>query len=476
MAYNFICGDRDQLLLLPQDMRDWLPGKHLVFFMLDIVSQLNLSEFRRFYNPDGVGNAAYDPSMMVALYFYSYCVGERSSRKIEELCRESVPYRVVSGGLQPDHSTISRFRKRFEKELAALFLQVLPFCCAAGLCDVAVVAVDGTKMKANAAMAKNRTESGLKKDIERYLREADMIDAEEDRLYGPDKPGKEIPPEYATREKRINEFRKYQKQLAQEKQKLVEEHQARIDKRKEQEAETGAKKRGRKPKSIEKVEKDAQKKLKVNLTDPDSRIMKTASGYLQGFNCQAAVSSDQIVVAAELTQDQNDVHQLIPMLEKTIENLKTLEENMEIGTFLGDAGYFSEKNLRQLGPDYPDVILAVTKEWKTLKAQRGGNIIPLPVDLKTAMEYRLLTPEGRELYSKRKIMPEPVFGQMKEVSGFRGFMRRGEEACACEWKMICTAHNLLKLWRYGVDKVHRKTAAAVAMAREIVPNTLVFAS
>jgi len=467
MAYNFRRCDRDQMLLLPPDMRDWLSDDHLVWFILDVVSQLDLTSFYETYNTKGEGRAAYHPGMMTALYFYSYCTGIRSSRKIEQLCQESVPFRVISNDQQPDHSTISRFRKRFENELAGLFIQVLTFCYEAGLCNIKTVSVDGTKIKANASMSANRTESGLEKEIKKYFQDSDEVDAQEDELYGPDKRGDELPPELATREGRLEKLREFKERLAKEKQQKVDEQQSKIDERKEYEQSTGRKKRGRKPKDTRKVEEKASKNLKLNLTDADSKIMKTSKGYVQGFNSQAVVSEDQIIIVSEITRECNDKNQLIPMLEGAKKNLQTLDADLEIGTFLGDAGYFSSKNLESLTSDDPDVLVAVSKEWKTRKAQRDGKVIPLPLTPTTTMEYKLLTSEGRKLYKKRGATVEPVFGQIKEVMGFDSFMRRGLKACACEWKIICIAHNLLKLWRYGIDKVHKKiNEAAIKIKNE----------
>jgi hypothetical protein len=239
-----------------------------------------------------------------------------------------------------------------------------------------------------------------------------------------------------------------------------------LEERKAQEESTGRKKRGRKPKSTKEVEEEASKSLKANITDPDSRIMKTGKGYLQGYNAQAVASEDQIILSAGLTSECNDKNQLIPMLEATKENLDTVNANIKIGTFLGDAGYFSQKNLDSLKPDDPDLLIAVSKERKTRKAQRDGKIIPLPLTPVSTMEYNLLTPEGRKQYKKRSATIEPVFGHIKEILDFDRFMRRGLDACDCEWKMICTSHNLLKLWRYGIDKVRKKIRENMA----IVPS------
>jgi hypothetical protein len=377
-----------------------------------------------------------------------------------------VPFRIISGDQQPDHTTISRFRNKFAKELANLFIQVLTLCYESGLCNVKTVSVDGTKIKADASMASSRTESGLKKEIKKYFKEADREDAREDELYGPDKRGDELPPELSNRKDRLRRLREAQERLRKEREQKTREHQTKLEERKAQEESTCKKKRGRKPRSTEQTEKEVSEKLKANITDPDSRIMKTSKGYLQGFNAQAVASEDQIILSAELTSECNDKNQLIPMIESTKENLDTVDANIEIGTFLGDAGYFSKKNLDSLKPDDPDLLVAVSKEWKTRKAQRDGKIIPLPLTPVSTMEYNLLTSEGRKLYRKRSATIEPVFGHIKEILDFDRFMRRGLEACACEWKMICIAYNLLKLWRYGIDKVRNKTPENMA----IVPS------
>jgi hypothetical protein len=401
-----------------------------------------------------------------------YCVGERSSRKIEKNCLESVPFRIISGDLHPDHSTISRFRKKFEKELAALFTQVLVFCGEAGLCDLASISVDGSKIKANASLAANRDEKGLEREIKKYLEEAEALDAQEDALYGPDKRGDELPPELATREGRLEKLREFKEKLAKEKEEKMAAQQEKLEKRQQEEEASGQKKRGRKPKTVEKVAEEVEAKAKVNLTDPDSKIMRTAQeGHVQGYNGQIAVSQDQIILTAELTQDQNDKKQMIPMMEQTLENIDPLlsPENPDVGPFLFDAGYPSEENLASLTPEHPEVIAAVRNEGKT---KRDDNVLPIPLTLTAAMECKVRSPRGKELYAKRGSTVEPVFGQLKEILRFRRFSRRGFLACACEWKMMCTAHNLLKLWRYGIEKVHQKVDDAAMQMEKLRESRL----
>jgi len=463
MAYNFRNYDWDQLFLLPPDIRDWLPQDHLVWFITEIVSQLDLEPFYRRYNPGGDGRPAYHPAMMTALYFYSYCNGERSSRRIERLCIESVPYRIVSGCLQPDHTTISRFRKKFSSELSSLFLQIINLCCKAGLCTLDTVSLDGTKIGANASLSANRNEAGLAKEIADFFREADEADAREDELYGPGRRGDELPPELSTHESRLRRLREIQESLREEKEEKVREQERKMEERSALEESTGKRTRGRKPKSVEAVREEETERLRVNITDLDSRIMKTAKGYLQGYNAQAAASEDQIILSAEVTRECNDKKQLLPMLERTRRNLAAADGTLRMGTLLADAGYFSRRNLEESDPEGPELLVAVSSEWKSRKRATGGEVPsaapPTPVSV---MEERLRSRAGRELYRKRAITIEPVFGHIKETLGFRRFMRRGLEACDHEWKLVCMAHNLLKLWRYGIDKVH-KTADALVM-------------
>lgn len=275
LAYNFKPYDVNQLYLLPPDMRDWLPQGYLVWFMLDLVFQMDLRDFYKEYNENGEGRAAYDPRMMVALYLYAYCNKVRSSREIERLCMESVPFRVISGSKQPDHVTISRFRKNFEAQLASLMTQVINFCYRSGLLNLNMASIDGTKMKANASIFKNRTEKWIEEEISEYLREAEEMDLEEDELYGPQ--GRKD--EFLTREERLRKLEEFKEILANERKQKLESYKEKLKERERQES-TGNKKRGRKPLKAEEVEERTLEKAKINLTDPESKIMKTRACYL----------------------------------------------------------------------------------------------------------------------------------------------------------------------------------------------------
>lgn len=462
MSYNFIPCDREQSFLMPPSLHDWLPEGHLAWFVLDAVSEMELSVFYAKYRSDGWGAKAFPPDMMVSLLLYAYCVGERSSRRIERLCETDVAFRVVSANHKPDHATIARFRRKNLTELEALFTQILRLCAEAGLVKVGVVAIDGTKVEANAALAANRTHLGLEKEIKRkvgkMLSEAEAKDAEEDRLYGEAR-GDELPEELRTQKTRLERLRECKERLEREAAERAAEKQKKIDERAAKEAATGKKVRGRKPK-----EPDAtpSEKAKANVTDPESRIMKTRSGYVQGFNAQAAVTEEQIIVAAEVTQEANDVNQLHPMIEKTEENLEAAGVEEKPAVALADAGYFSESNVEKMDkektgeahPNAPELLVATRKDWKQRKAAREHppprGREPPGLSCRERMERKLLTKRGRALYKKRSQTVEPVFGQIKGARGAGRFLLRGHEGASGEWKLLCGTHNLLKLWRSGL--------------------------
>jgi transposase len=450
MAYNFLPCDRDQAYLLPPSLKDWLPEGHLAWFVLDAVEQIDLSEFYKKYRTDGVGNSAYHPSMMVALLMYSYCTGERSSRKIETRCQTDVAYKVVTANQYPDHTTISRFRKDNQSHLKKLFLEILRLSAEAGLVKLGKVSLDGTKIKANASLSANRKLKHLKQEIDKMLSEAEAKDAEEDKAYGVDKRGDEMPDDLQDRKSRINRLKACKARLEKEKAEAEEQQQDKIDKRKAKEQSTGKKPRGRKPKLPEEA---GNKDAKANVTDPDSRIMKTRKGYVQGLNGQAVVTEQQIIVTEDVTQEENDKQQLHPMLEQTEENRQSIGIEEEIGVALADAGYCSEENFTKTPAGGVELLVAVQKDYKQRKAMAEQPLPeePIPDGLSPTelMERKLLTERGRKLYKIRGETVEPVFGQIKEVLGFDRFMRRGFAACRSEWSLICAVHNLLKLWRSG---------------------------
>jgi len=370
--------------------------------------------------------------MMVSLLLYAYSLGIRSSRQIERACEVDVSFRVITANQRPDYSTICRFRKENEEELAKLFTVVLELCAEAGLVKVGVVALDGTKMKGNASLAVNRTYDYLEKEVKRMLQEADEADAKEDVLYGKERRGDELPQELAYRESRLARLREAKAQLEQQAQEKAAVQEAKL---KEPDKHPDA------------------KKAKANLTDLDSRIMKTRNGHIQGYNGQAVVTNGQIIVAAEVTQQQNDVQQLHPMLKKTAEELTTAGVKGKVRVVLADAGYYSERNMLDADPSGPELLLATKKSHKQRQAMKDKRCprgrIPNSASVKERMERKLLTKQGKALYKLRSQTVEPVFGQIKGCRGSGTFLRRGVAAVNSEWRLICATHNLLKLWRSG---------------------------
>lgn len=450
MGYNFLPCDRNQAYLLPPSLVDWLSEDHLAWFVLDAVEQIDLSQFYKKYRADGVGNSAFQPSMMAALLIYSYCTGERSSRKIEKHCQTDIAYKVITANQLPDHTTISRFRKDNQSYLKKLFLEILRLCVEADMVKLGKVSLDGTKIKADASLSANRTLKHLKQEIDKMLSEAAAKDAEEDKAFGPDKRGDEMPDDLRDRNSRINRLRACKERLEQENAKVQKAQQDKIDRRKAKEESTGKKLRGRKPKLPEEA---GNKDAKANVTDPDSRIMKTRKGYVQGLNGQAVTTEEQIIVAEDVTQEENDKQQLHPMLEQTEANRQTVELEEKTGVALADAGYCSEENFMKRPAGDVELLVAVQKDYKQRKAmaEQPPPEEPIPDGLSPMelMERKLLTERGRELYKIRGKTVEPVFGQIKDARGFDKFMRRGFEACRSEWSLICATHNLLKLWRSG---------------------------
>ena len=351
MARGFIEADRDQLYLMPPSVKDWLPENDLAWFVVDATGQMDLSPFEAGVREDGAGRPAHAPETMVPLLLYAYCLGERSSRV-------SVGFRVVAANLVPDHSTICRFRNEHRAALEGLFTDALRLCAAAGLVKVGLVALDGTKMKGNASLAANRTEESIREEVRRMLAEADAVDAEEDAKYGKEKRGDELPEGLQRHEDRLRRLAECRERLEREAAERKAEQAGKIAEREREEAETGQKKRGPKPKDPDEV---AKKKAKANVTDPDSRILKTRTGWVQGYNAQAVATEEQIIVAAEVTQEENDVHQLHPMLKKAAENLAVVDAGM-MEKAVADAGYMSEENLATDDPEGPDLFIAVAKD------------------------------------------------------------------------------------------------------------------
>lgn len=455
--------DPEQQLLMPPDMREWLPEGHLALFVSDVVDELDLSTIVGHYERgDGRGRPPYHPLMMVKLLVYGYCIGRVSSRKMEKATYEDVAFRVLACNQHPDHDSIAEFRKLHLQELAGLFVQVLKMCERAGLVKLGHVAIDGSKLRANAskhkAMSYERMcekEEQLTAEVEHLLCSAAQTDAAEDERYGKGVRGDELPAELARRESRLLKIREAKASLEAEAKERAEAAaaavEAKLAERKQCEEETGKKTRGRAPSVVNVAEAKPKPKAQRNFTDPESRIMKDGAtgGFEQSYNGQIAVDDEaQIIVANALTQDANDKKQLVPVLEKVKTNTGRLPEKAS-----ADAGYFSAEAVTSEAISSVDLYVPPDSGKKTEEMQDSATESPPPtgldLDVTAQMREKLKTESGRAIYARRKTLPEPVFGQIKEVRGFRRFSFRGLHKNEAEWSLICLTHNLLKLFRLG---------------------------
>jgi transposase len=453
----FLSDDLDQSLLMPPSLHDWLPENHLARFVADLMETLELSAFYRSYEEkDGRGKAAYHPVLMVRLLIYGYCTGVVSSRQIEKRTYEDVAFRYLSADSHPDHSTVSEFRKRHLGALAGLFVQALQLCQKAGLVKLGHVAVDGSKVQANASKHKamsyermSEAEEKLKAEVDELLRRAEAADAAEDEQERQGKSDK-LPDELARRESRLKKIREAKAALEAEARQKAEEAkaaaEARIAERRLKEAETGKKMGGREPHVPDPEQAAPEPKAQRNFTDPDSRIMPDGAhkgSFVQGYNAQIAVDSEtQIIVAADITQQSNDKQQLAPMLEQVKQNT-----GASPAASSADTGYWSPEQLTDTRVEGIDLHVATGRERHEASAE------PAPVSdedgLLQQMKQKLQSEAGRAVYKMRKAIVEPVFGQIKECRHFRRFSLRGLENVQAEWQLVCLTHNLLKLYRSG---------------------------
>lgn len=534
MAKDYRPVDRDQPFLLPPDMREWVAGDHLVWFVISVVDELDLSAFEARSRRGGVGRAGFDPRMLLTVLVYAYATGQRSSRQIERLCQVDVAFKIACAQDVPDHSTIARFRKDHAQALEGLFAQVLVLCAKAGLGRFGMVAIDGTKIAANASDGAMRTHDWLREQAAAIFAEAEQVDAEEDALFGQAR-GDELPPELAdpvTRRQRIRKAladldaeqaaddtaRAQAEQAAEARARAYErlvsdpslttpgrrrpgapprgadlvliaqakldrelaDHQRRVDRyeRRRAEAEAqGRKPMGRRPTDVdhrvrvlrarrwlEKVKAEAQAEQPAaqsaaqpgkpryrNITDPDARSMTTAKGWIVGYNVQLAVTADQIIVAADATQDPTDPRAFIPMLRAVEQASHSLTgagyAQAEIGTVVADAGYRSVENATCPGPDRLIATGRRRDDEHRARQEPAQGVPPDDAGPLQAMDHRLRTEEGRRLYRQRSPIVEGVNGQLKDVTGLRRFARRGLTAVNSELQFTATVHNLLKLFR-----------------------------
>jgi transposase len=460
MGQNFLPDTVNQTLLFPPSLHDWVPEGHLARFLVDVVSELDLSAIYTSYSDkDGRGQAAYAPEMMVRLLLYGYANGVYSSRKIEKRTFEDLAFRYLSGDQHPDHATLAEFRKRHLDALAGLFKQALLLCAAAGLVKLGHVSIDGTKIKANASKHKamsykrmNDTEARLKQEVEALMAAAEKADAEEDAQHGKDRRGDELPQELQRRESRLQKIREAKQALEQAAKEQAERKreatEQKLAERAEQEQRTGKKKRGRKPEPPDPDEATPADAAQRNFTDPESRIMPDGGNkgaFVQGYNAQIAVdSASQVIVAAEVTQETNDKKQLLPMIAQIEINLKQKPEKVS-----ADTGYFSEASVTDASVQGVDLYIATGRDKHSDVAETNGDPPAADASPKEAMRGKLRSQAGRTVYKMRKAIVEPVFGQIKEQRGFRRFSLRGKQNASREWKLVCAASNLLKLFRAG---------------------------
>lgn len=460
MSHRFRVCTLDQPLLLPPSLQDWLPEGHLARFVADVAEQLDLSAIYAAYTrKDGRGQLGYHPLLLTRLLLYGYCLGVSSSRKIERKTHDDVAFRFLAADQHPDHDTIASFRQRHLEALAGLFLQALRMCQQAGLVKLGHVAIDGTKVKANASKHKamsyarmSEAEQQLQQEVEELLRRAEATDAAEDALYGQGNRGDELPAELARRESRRRKIREAKAALEAEAKQRAEEQQAaaeaKVAERRKQETETGRKVGGREPEIPDPEQARPAAKAQRNFTDPDSRIMPDGANkgsFVQGYNAQAAVDSEaQVIVAADLVQAANDKQQLAPMVKQTATNVGAKPTAVS-----ADAGYWSEANVTDERVTGIDLYVATGRKKDDKKVEPVSESPPENVSEKEKMASKLRTGAGQAVYKMRKAIVEPVFGQIKEVRGFRRFQLRSLAKVRAEWQLICLTHNLLKLYRSG---------------------------
>ncbi|HRU07444.1 MAG TPA: IS1182 family transposase [Candidatus Brocadiia bacterium] len=426
----------DQLLLLPPALQDWLPEEHVVFFLSDVVDQLDLTAITSVYEQEQRGYPPYHPRMMVKLLLYGYATGVASSRRLAQRCQEDVAFRVLTANNIPDFRTISDFRKRHLAALEALFVQVLRCCQRAGLVQLGTVALDGTKVRANAskhkAMSYGRMQTEvarLEAEVQALLARAERTDAAEDARHGATRRGDELPAELARRTSRLQTIRTAMAAL-------------------EADAQAAAPppeqpRRGRPPKAPPGT---PPPKAQRNFTDPDSRIMVDGDkAFIQAYNAQAAMAGRHpIIVACAVTNQASDAPHALPLVAAVRRN--TCRRPRRV---LADAGYWSETNVTALRAAKIEPLIAPGKVKHGPAPPPPRGRIPTTLSLRDRMRRTLTTKRGHALYARRKVLTEPVFGLIKRARGFRQFLLRGLSKVQGEWALICTGHNLLTLFRSG---------------------------
>jgi transposase len=525
MAKAFRPVLRDQAFLLPPDVRDWLPEDHLVWFLLDVIEVLDVGEFERTRRRGGVGAAGYDPRMLLGLLVYAYCHGVRSSRQIERLCRTDVAFRVLCAQDVPEHATIARFRAEGQEAFLGLFSQVLMIAGRAGLGQFGTVAIDGTRIPANASIDANRGQAWFVEQAAAMLAEAAHVDAVETaRADDGDGDGDRMPAALVDRSHRAQRIRQAAEQLAQAHRRLGEqdqaretsararlarsragqpvvgripkgphhlaeakahlareigEHQSRLDRR------AAIVASGRKPMGAPPVPMDQHSRIirarrvvaaaevaaaaeqaeaarrvangdlpktVANITDPQSRVMPTRKGFIQGYNAQVAVTGDHMIAAVQLGQSPNDIASFVPMMDAVVAAAQQLHASTNdpahrVGVLLADAGYCSNRNLQEPGPDRLIALSKTRDQAAAARQQPVDGPPPAGATVRQVMSLRLRTAEGSQLYKRRGATVEPAIGNLKTI--LNRFSRRGMDAALSELNLAAAAFNLMKVHRAG---------------------------
>lgn len=474
--YNRRYFPPSQKLLLPVDMMDWLDDNDEVFIYHELLQNLDLSSFYKNYREDGTGGKFYDPIHLLGVIFYCYSNGIYSSRKIEEACRINVRCRYLAGNMSIDHSTIARFRQNNLDGIKDLFTQFLVILYEAQLIDPRLLALDGTKIKANASLSSNKTYNRLEKLAHSFVQKGQFADDEEKPVGV-----RESPREVATRKEMEERIKKARSIVEERHRAEVKQFEEKVHQREEEEKETGKAKRGRKPKQPPSAPEPSDK---ANITDPDSRIMKSRTGYLQGYNAQSISTRDGFVLGCSVTNEENDMHQLIPVLELIHDLAARFEVTPDEICLLADAGYFSyenmmaeyssgidlrlspwrEQKMKDISKDcmYPHELQRICWEhstwvpciagsvaaWAEEHLKERGEWMTKETVAKQIMGAKLVTEAGKKLYGMRKYMIESIFGIIKENRKFRSFLTRGLEGVNCEWTLVNMVHNI----KLGIKK------------------------
>lgn len=457
MPFNFLPYKPDQPFLLPPSFHDWVAEDSVANFISDVVDLLEregrLEALYERYRADGWGRAAYHPVMMLKVLLYSYCGGVFSSRRIAQDLERSVDLRYLSANQQPNFRTIADFRKQHLEALKGLFSTVLQLCNEAGLVKLRRVAVDGRIVKANASRDKNRKRKTIEREIkdleaqvEKLLRRAEERDREEDKIYGEERRGDEMPQALRTRQDRLQRLKAARARIDERHEQIRTKQKAKVDARAEREKATGKKQRGRKTRDPDQLADEQTAKSVANPTDPDSILAKKRGTYEQAYNAQAVADCEtQVIIAHEVNREHCDVSNLKPMVEKTTAQAGSPQ------VLLADAGYWSESNA-ELQTGSTELIINPRRDYKQrfrqAKEQAPRGPIPKGLTTRERMDRKLLTKRGRQLFAQRGQI-EAVFGQMVG-RGLRAFVLRGLAKVSAEWSLWCTTHNLLKLWRAGV--------------------------